>query len=375
MILSNILLQASTTIGDSIAARAAQLAVERPHAADADSLKHAARQAISQAVETNSWDKILEVLQPIITQFVINLVTAIVVFYVGRFVIKRLYRLLNTILVHREVEPSLSTFLLSATNISLNFLLIIWVISVLGIETSSFIAIFASAGVAVGMALSGTLQNFAGGVLILFIKPFKVGDYIEYDTYKGIVKEIQIFNTIILTYNNERIIIPNGGLSTGTVNNFSAESLHRIEWHVGISYGDDVEQARKVIMDILSADSRVLKVTPALAAPVGTGDGEQAETAGGSHRFPALAKNKVIEKVGEWRQQQALALEPQRPDVAPYVAVVGLGDSSVDLVVRAWVKNEHRFAVEYDVYEKIYKQLPANGLHFPFPQLDVTIKK
>ena len=183
---------------------------------------------ISDELKNIEW---AEVLQTVSTQAVnlgIRIVAAIAVFYIGKFIIKRVHSLLRKILIRRDVDKSLGTFLLSFLKITLMFLLIVTVIGVLGIETSSFIAIFASAGVAIGMALSGTLQNFAGGVLILLLKPYKVGDYIEFGEFKGHVKEIQIFHTIIITYNNERIVIPNGGLSTGTINNFSAESHHRI---------------------------------------------------------------------------------------------------------------------------------------------------
>ena len=169
----------------------------------------------------------------------LKIAIAILVFYIGKFLINRIYSVVKKILVNRQVELSLSTFILSLMRIALMFILIITVIGILGIETSSFIAIFASAGVAIGMAMSGTLQNFAGGVLILFIKPYKVGDFIEVQGYSGTVKEIQIFYTIINTVDNKAIVIPNGALSTGTINNFSREEYRRVEWNVGISYGDD----------------------------------------------------------------------------------------------------------------------------------------
>ena len=146
---------------------------------------------------------------------------------------------------------------MSLVNIVLYFILIVTVIGILGIETTSFLAIFASAGVAVGMALSGTLQNFAGGVLILLLKPYKIGDYIEVQGYAGTVREIQIFHTIITTYDNKSISIPNGGLSTGSVNNWSREAYRRVTWTVSISYGDNVDDARKAILDMFAADERI----------------------------------------------------------------------------------------------------------------------
>ena len=180
------------------------------------------------------------------------------VFYIGRFIIRKIYKLVNSIFVSRHIDRSLSTFILSLINILLYFILIVTVIGILGIETTSFLAIFASAGVAIGMALSGTLQNFAGGVLILLLKPYRIGDYIEVQGYAGTVKEIQIFFTVITTYDNKSIMIPNGGLSTGSVNNWSRESHRRVSWDIAISYGDDVAVARKAILEMFAADERIM---------------------------------------------------------------------------------------------------------------------
>ena len=190
--------------------------------------------------------------------FAINLAVAIVVFYAGRFVIKKIYKLISSIFQSRAIDKSLSTFVLSLVNIVLYFILIVTVIGILGIETTSFLALFASAGVAIGMALSGTLQNFAGGVLILLLKPYKIGDFIETQGYSGTVRDIQIFSTIICTPDNKSIIIPNGGLSTGTINNYNKEDYRRVDWVVSISYGDDVDVARKAILDIIASDDRIV---------------------------------------------------------------------------------------------------------------------
>ena len=194
-----------------------------------------------------------------LVNFAIDIAIAILVFYVGKFIIKRIYRIVATILMRREVEKSLSSFILSFVKIVLYFILIITVIGILGIETSSFLALFASAGVAIGMALSGTLQNFAGGVLILLLKPYKIGDYIEAQGYAGTVREIQIFHTIITTYDNKSIIIPNGGLSTSSINNWSTQYYRRVEWEIAISYGDSVDAARKAILDMFATDPRIMK--------------------------------------------------------------------------------------------------------------------
>ncbi len=205
-----------------------------------------------------SLDQVISSLATDLSRFAISLAAAILVFYVGRFIITRLYTITEHILSKRQVDASLVTFVLSFVRIVLYFILIVSVIGILGIETSSFLALFASAGVAVGMALSGTLQNFAGGVLILALKPYRVGDYIEAQGFAGTVKKIEIFNTVITTPDNKTIIIPNGGLSTGAINNSTTQNYRRIEWKIGISYGDNVERAREVILSMLTSDSRVV---------------------------------------------------------------------------------------------------------------------
>ena len=248
-----------------------------------------------------------------------KILLAIVVFLVGRWIVRRLNKLLAKILEKRHVEASLSTFVKSLVNITLTLLLIIVVIGVLGIETSSFIALFASAGVAIGMALSGTLQNFAGGVMILLFKPFKVGDTIEAQGQTGTVREIQIFNTILATPDNKIIIIPNGGLSTGLMKNYSKEATRRVDRSEGIAYGDDYTKAKAVIARLLDADGRVLK------------------------------------------------------DPAYFIALTSLGESSVNIVVRAWVNAGDYWGVYFDMNEKVYKTFAEENLNIPFPQLDVHL--
>lgn len=252
--------------------------------------------------------------------FAINLAIAIAIFYIGRWIINKLYRLVHNIFIKRNIDASLSTFVLSMIRIVLYFILIVTVIGILGIETSSFLALFASAGVAIGMALSGTLQNFAGGVLILLLKPYKIGDYIEAQGYSGTVKEIQIFHTIINTPDNKSIIIPNGGLSTGSVNNYSRESFRRVDWVVGISYGDSVDTAREKILAILASDSRTITDEPARE---------------------------------------------------PKVVVNELADSSVNLKVSAWVASADYWGLYHTINERIYNELPEAGINFPFPQLQI----
>lgn len=268
------------------------------------------------------FDELMDKIVNASVTFVINLAIAILIFYVGRLIINKLFKFVHRIFIKRNVDASLSTFILSMIKMVLYFILIVTVIGILGIETSSFLAIFASAGVAIGMALSGTLQNFAGGVLILLLKPYKVGDYIEAQGYAGTVREIQIFHTIISTPDNKSIIIPNGGLSTGSVNNYSRESTRRVDWTIGISYGDDVEKARTAILDMLRANHKIITDNPS-----------------------------------------------RQPDVV----LSELSASSVDLKVRAWVSTADYWSVYYEMNEEIYKRLPDYGVSFPFPQLDVHL--
>ena len=305
----------------------------------------------------------------------LRILAAILIFYVGKFIINKIYSVARAIMVRKDFDRSLISFLLSFIKITLLFLLIITVIGVLGIETSSFIAIFASAGVAIGMALSGTLQNFAGGVLILLLKPYKVGDYIEFGELKGTVREIQIFNTIINTYNNDRIVIPNGGLATSSLKNFSAEPYHRVEWRVGISYGDNVDTARKVVLDILGADERIVHTD----ADVKEDEQPQQEVAEETEQqsMPWWKRlfhwqRRHAEELRETHEAKLAALLP-KPNYAPMVAVESLDDSQVTLIVRAWTEIANYWNVLYDVNEQIYKQLPQHGIRFPFPQMDVHV--
>jgi len=344
-------------------------------------------------LKTLSFDDLIERLAQSAVDFAINLAVAIFVFYLGRFVIRKIYRLVSTIFVRREVDKSLATFILSLINIVLYFILIVTVIGILGIETTSFLAIFASAGVAIGMALSGTLQNFAGGVLILLLKPYKIGDYIEVQGYGGTVREIQIFHTIITTYDNKSISIPNGGLSTGSVNNWSREAYRRVTWTVSISYGDSVDIAREAILGMFAVDERIEGTPNSGDSNVGDivefhpGDEEPGREADADvvmeepvrkrtlfdriMRRHRAAKAAIQER--ERKRENALKLLIPKPDHSPKVLVDKLGDSSVDLQVRAWTKTAEYWNVFYYYNEKFYNELPSKGIHFPFPQMDVHL--
>lgn len=272
-----------------------------------------------ESLSTMSLDTLVSKLIDLSVSLGSKLLIAIVVFFIGRWLIRRINRMVIRIMEKKQVEASLFTFTRSLINITLNFLFVVILIGVLGIETSSFIALFASAGVAIGMALSGTLQNFAGGVMILLFKPFKVGDFIEAQGQSGTVREIQIFNTIMATPDNKIIIVPNGGLSTGIMKNYSKEEERRVDWEFGIGYGDSYDKAKAVIARLLDADTRILK-------------------------------------------------EP-----AYFIALTSLGESSVNIVVRAWVKAPDYWGVFFDMNEKVYKTFAEENLNIPFPQLDVHL--
>ncbi len=345
-------------------------------------------------------DDLLDKFISSVTTFAINLAIAIVVFYAGKFVIKKLYNLLSVILHRRNVDRSLTTFVLSMVKMLLFFILIVTVIGILGIETSSFIALFASAGVAIGMALSGTLQNFAGGVLILLLKPYKVGDYIEAQGFAGTVKEIQIFHTIITTYDNKAIIIPNGGLSTGSVNNWSREDYRRVDWSVGISYGNNVEDARKRILELLEADPRVVKryieedrlqrageQERRRRAAMGEGDNMADERRPRQQNAESIPVPELPwyrrmfmsrkKKAEQKESDRVIRLRRRVPRVErrPVVVVDQLADSAVVLKVRAWTRTEFYWDVYYQVNEQIYNELPKAGISFPFPQMDVHLSR
>lgn len=344
-----------------------------------DSIPVITPQAVASEVKNFDWSGVIESLTQGAVSLAFRLTAAIVVFLVGRFVITKLHNVLRRVMLTRNVERSLMTFLLSVFRFTFLFILVVMVIGLLGIETSSFVAIFASAGVALGMAMSGTLQNFAGGVLLLMLKPYKVGDFIEYDKYKGFVREIQIFHTVIATINNEIIIVPNGGLSTGVVNNYSREKYRRVEWRVSISYGDDVDVARRVALEILHDDARVLDgvVDADDGAVLTSGEGaEQNEPAEATKRAPwwrrLFSRRKSRIKEGLTTPHMATGIVT-RLDCTPTVQVEAMDDSAVVLLVRGWCATADYWPVFYAINEAIYKQFPLRGLHFPFPQVDVHI--
>lgn len=250
-----------------------------------------------------------------------NVVLAIVTLIVGLWIIGMVTRGMKRAMTKRNVDPSLGPFLRSLVSSVLKVMLFISVIGMVGIEATSFVAILGAAGLAIGLSLQGTLQNFAGGVIILLLKPFKVGDYVDAAGYAGTIHAIQIFNTFLKTPDNKTIIIPNGQLANSSMTNFSSEPRRRVDWTFGVAYGDDADKTKEVLMELIKADSRILS------------------------------------------------------DPEPFIALSALADSSVNFVVRVWVESGDYWGVFFEMNEKVYKKFAEVGLNIPFPQMDVHLHK
>ena len=264
-----------------------------------------------------SWDEVLRKLIDWSLDAGKHILFAIVVYIVGHYLIKLLNYLLIRFMERRKVEVGVETFVKSVVNITLKGLLIVMVVGALGVNTTSLAALLASFGVAVGMALSGNLQNFAGGLVILFLKPYKVGDWIEAQGIAGTVQSIQIFHTILLTADGKLVYVPNGSMSSGSITNYTQKPTRRAEWTIGIEYGEKVEKAREVALEVIQADSRIEK-------------------------------------------------EP-----SPEVWLKDLGNSSVDLIIRCWVQSSDYWPVMFEVREKIYNAFNEKGITFPFTQVTI----
>lgn len=266
-------------------------------------------------------DRLLQNLLSESVWILIKVLIALAIYFVGRWIVRRIIHLLDAVCERRRVDVSLRSFLRNTVRVVFTLLLVLIVVSTLGVNVTSLIAVFSAATLAIGMALSGTAQNFAGGVMILLMKPYRIGDYISAQGQSGTVREIKLFSTVITTVDNQTIYIPNNSIATAIIDNYSTSETRRVDWTVGISYGDDVDVARKAVLSMLAADPRVL------------------------------------------------------PDPAPVVWVAALADSSVNLSIRAWVKNADYWNVFFEHNEQFYKELPKVGINFPFPQMDVHLTK
>lgn len=290
--------------------------------AAATAAEEVTQEAVKQTAEASvdGLDKLQILMQQLIDWGVSaggRIIGAILIFVIGRVLISFIKKLLARVLESRKIDLGVQTFVKSMTNILLTILLAVAVVGKLGVDTTSFAALLASAGVAVGMALSGNLSNFAGGLIVLLLRPYKVGDWIESQGVSGAVRSIQIFHTVLTTADNKVIYIPNGALSSGTVINYSREETRRVDWTVGVEYGENMEKVEEVVQKILTADSRILK------------------------------------------------------DPAPFIALGALDASSVNVTIRVWVKNADYWGVFFDTQKKIYATFNQEGIGFPFPQLTI----
>jgi small conductance mechanosensitive channel len=267
------------------------------------------------------WGQLLEMLQTKGIDFGINVVIALAIFYLGKMVISLVVRGIRKVMQRQEVDKTLETFVCNLVRMVLLVIVIIAAIGQLGIQTTSFIAIFGAAGLAVGLALQGSLSNFAAGVLIVLFRPYRVGDFIEAAGISGVVEQVQILTTILKTGDNKQIIVPNGQIMDSIITNYSANDKRRVDMVVGVSYDDDLDKVRSTIEELIAAEERVLE-------------------------------------------------EP-----ACTIAVSALADSSVNFVVRPWVKTADYWGVMFDLTEAIKKRFDKEGISFPFPQQDVHLYK
>ena len=278
---------------------------------------------LAKAVEKIASLDYHEVLQTMLSEavwIVIKIVIALAIYFLGRWIVRRVVRLIDVAMERRKVDISLRSFMRNTVRVVFSLILVLIVVQTLGVNVTSLIAVFSAATLAIGMALSGTAQNFAGGVMILMMKPYRVGDYISAQGQSGTVREIKLFSTVITTTDNQTIYIPNNAIATAIIDNYTTAEQRRVDWTVGISYGDDVDVARETILAMLAADARILRET------------------------------------------------------APVVWVAALADSSVNLTVRAWVANADYWDVFFEYNERFYKELPKAGINVPFPQMDVHVK-
>ena len=274
-----------------------------------------------EALQGADVNKMIEFLQTDGLAFGIDLVIALVIFFVGRIVISIIVRGMSKAMQKNQVEKTLETFVCNLVRMALLIVVVIAAIGQLGIQTTSFIAIFGAAGLAVGLALQGSLSNFASGVLIVLFRPYKVGDFVEAAGIAGVVEQVQILTTILKTGDNKQVVVPNSQIMDSIITNYSANDTRRVDLVVGVSYEDDLDKVRKTLEEIVAADERVLA-------------------------------------------------EP-----AVMIAVSELADSSVNFIVRPWCATSDYWPLTWDLTETIKKRFDQEGISFPFPQQDVHLYK
>ena len=282
--------------------------------------------AVAEKISNSSTEELLAELVDKAVLFGLKIMAAIAIYLIGAWLIRKLKKVIGKIFERKSTDAAIASFVQSIISIALTVVLIIITVGTLGIDTTSIAALLAGGGMAIGLALNGTVQNFAGGIMILVFRPFKSGDYIQAQGFEGIVTEVNIVSTKLTTVDNKCVVIPNGSLSNGTINNFSQNDLRRLSWNVDVEYGSSSDLTKEVMLELMKNDKRILT----------TADGAPAD---------------------------------------PFVALSELSSSSVKFVMRAWVRAEEYWDVNFDMNESIYKELPKKGIMFPYQKLDVTILK
>ena len=289
-----------------------------------DSLKTARAEALAEKVQNlsnMSADQIISLLLEEAVKIGMKVLAAIAIYIIGAWVIKKIKRIIRKIMERRNIDPSITSFTLSFTTIALTLMLILMTVDALGINTNSIVALLAGSGLAIGMAFSGSLQNFAGGIMILVFKPFRVGDYVEFQNCTGTISSIEMTSTFIISDNGETIVLPNGTIFNGMLINHSKLCKKRVVWNISVAYGSNIELVRATALALLESNPDVLK--------------------------------------------------EEKP---PTVVISNLGDSAVIVSIRCWVDHTNYWKTLYWGYEEIYKSFNAAGIQFPYPQLDVHMK-
>ena len=280
--------------------------------------------AVAEKLTTTPPSELLKDLIDSAVAFGLKVIAAFVIYFIGAWLIKKIKKILTRIFEKRQTDEAIASFVQSIVSIAMTIMLIIITIGALGIDTTSIAALLAGGGMAIGMALNGTVQNFAGGIMIILFKPFKADDFVEVGGYSGTVVEVSITSTKLRTTDNRIIIIPNGVISNGTINNYSHLPLRRLDLTVDVEYGTSAEKTCEAVSELIKADTRILTSSVEGAAD-------------------------------------------------PFVALSALKDSSIQFVIRVWVKSEDYWNVNFDLIAKIYEELPKKGINFPYPKLDVNI--
>jgi len=312
-----------------------------------DSLRAGAQQMIAYA--KSDPDGFWQLFVDKIIHFGLQVLAALLIFVIGILLIRWVKNILQRVFTRRKTEPTIASFVSSFVSISLTILLVVISISTLGVNTTSLAALLAAGGMAIGMALSGTVQNFAGGIMLLAFKPFKAGDFIEAQGVSGKVIEVNITATKILTVDNRVVILPNGALSNGVINNYNGRPLRRIEWSVSVSYGVDAARCKEAILAIVNSDSRVLKANTNM--------------------------KKLYKELNISAYQLSTVNYRMDAIPAPFVALKSLNENDITFVARAWVRSDDYWDVLFAIQERFYTELPPQGFTFAYPHMDVTMLK